>query len=146
MATLKLSGFKQLSEKLGNLGQATSKRTRAVLRSGAERIQQTAIDNAPIDKGNLESAIKIKEDRTGMNRRMQTQVYVDVDQDVDGRTKVGDYAFYLHHFGDWNLGPKSQQKAASGKAVGSRYLERAFEEHEPKLMKELNDAVERSLQ
>lgn len=118
------------------------------LRRGARKMRDQAVDNAPVDLGTLEDAIKTEEER-GYRGRVQIRLFVDESTPVPGRTNktVASYAVRMHE-GVYNLGPKSLQKqsAISGAVVGRKYLERAVDEHIDDTEKEIAEAVAKALQ
>lgn len=94
---------------------------------GGRAMRDRAREYAPVDLGNLEHAIKMQSDRTGIHGRTQVYIFVDEGMEVRGRPGhlVGEYAMIMHE-SDYNLGLKSQAKAAAlGVHVGPKYLERA---------------------
>jgi hypothetical protein len=141
---------------VAELRQVTQKAVRGVsdvIREEGEIIAELARDYAPVDQGNLESAIKVREERTGYNRRYEVDVYIDPDvpapeldakgnivKGTEGKT-VGDYAMEMHE-GDYNLGIGSRQKAdALGVKVGPKFLERAVDERRPIAIRKANAKV-----
>ncbi|WP_323016475.1 HK97 gp10 family phage protein [Castellaniella sp.] len=143
-----------LGIRLSQLGDRVVKHVADVLRDESENIQQLARDNAPVDKGNLEEAIKLEEDRGGINRRLRVTVYVDPDfpapegSDI-GRT-VGRYMLMMHEglapygSGAFKLGDKSQAKANAGFNVGGKFFERAYLERKPHIQKRVAAMVKRA--
>lgn len=142
--------IKGVSEVVAMIHNDAERSTRVALeemRAGADEIAELAAKFAPVDKGNLEAAIKVEEDRGGINNR--TRVYVGVDESVviddrDGKT-VGDYAVIMHE-GTYDLGPKSREKAARlGLKVGRKYLERAMKKLGPGIAKRIKERVKKAI-
>lgn len=118
-------------------------------------IRDKARENAPVDKGDLEKAIKMRDaggGRSGSSGRFlrkSIEIYIDQEMsssDGSGKT-VGDYAYEMHEYltpyGSLNLGPKSVSKQAfTGGLVGGGFLERAIDEISETLMERL---VKRSI-
>lgn len=112
------------------------------MRRTAIRIRDLAREYAPVKTGDLERAIDYAHIKDG--RRDAFVVFVNVDAARSGQTQdglpkdgqVGEYAWImeeeLHPYGRqkgarrFTLGPKSQDKADSGKKVGGRFLARAI--------------------
>lgn len=116
---------------LRNALERSSRGAREALQNGAEEIKELAVQYAPFDEGNLESAIKTRKSQDG--RRNMFEVYVDEDAEGSHDRLVGDYAFEMHE-GVYNLGEKSQEKAnMSGLPVGRKFLERAKDELDGKI-------------
>lgn len=119
---------RQLEANLQQVSRAAMANGARSLRRIAMRIQKLAQDNAPIDDGELENAIKIEE-RTDGNRRKAFTVYVDGNEPAGDDKTVGDYAIlqerYLTPAGKWQLGDGSQAKRDGGKDVGGRFMDRA---------------------
>lgn len=121
-----LTGFEELVASLQNTAERSSRGAREELVKGAYKIKNLAELYAPVDKGNLEKAIKVGEE-IGVNRRKAYFVFVDETLPAgDGKT-VGDYATEMHE-GTYKLGKDSEKKQQSnpGIVVGRKYLERAM--------------------
>jgi hypothetical protein len=118
--------FENIRARLTQTGGRIVKSINDQLEREAKGIQELARDYVPIDEGNMEAAIKIE----SKNRRQLWAVYVDKNMPDDtGKYTVGDYLNFLHEgIPDYSLGPKSLAKAAQGKAVGRKFLERAYRE------------------
>lgn len=103
-----------------------------VMREEAAQIAELAKDYAPRDEGSLEDAIKVLEDREGLNRRTRVTVGVDENHLDDKGRRVGEYALIMHEklapygSGAFNLGPESTAKDAGSGRVGGKYLDRAI--------------------
>lgn len=133
-----------VAELIAELRQTTDRAVRGVsdvLREEGHEIADLARDYAPVDQGYLESAIKVREERTGANRRYEVDVYIDGDvpaPDLDSKGNVvkgtedktvGDYAIEMHENTEYKLGIGSKQKAAAlGVEVGPKFLERAVDD------------------
>lgn len=119
-----------------------------VMRQEAEVAAELAKNYAPVDEHNLERAIKVRADRTGINGRYEVDVYVDEDMPAVSHNRngsvtkgtedktVGEYAAIMHEglapygSGAFNLGPESLRKAGYGYDVGGKFLTRALDEIE----------------
>jgi len=120
----------ELVRRFKNLSDVSNAETSKALRKGATEIQKLARKYAPVDRGNLEDAIKVM----GFEKRGRAyasyHVGVDDSHPVPERPDkvVGDYALEMHE-SEYELGPKSQEKAERlGVEVGPKYLERAMED------------------
>jgi hypothetical protein len=97
---------------------------------GGRNMREKAKDYAPVDEGNLEQAITMETDRSGINGRTNVFVFVDENYPVDDRSghTVGEYAMRMHE-GIYKLGQKSLAKQGTlGVTVGPKYLERAADD------------------
>ena len=126
-----------LSIQLTQVGKRAMRGVSAVMQEEGMKIRDKAREYAPVDKGNLEDAIRCDIDRNGLNGRTLVYVYVDMDYPAGANGKtVGDYAMIMHEgltpYGELNLGKYSQIKAATF-AVGGKFLERAIDEVAPKI-------------
>lgn len=129
-AQFKLTGDTELLATLRNLSAASTGETSAALRKGATEIQKLARKYAPEDLGNLEDAIKVAPGEKRGRAYASFHVGVDESHAVPERPGkvVGDYALEMHE-GDYELGDRSQAKAARlGVEVGRKYLERAMDD------------------
>lgn len=130
----------ELSYLLMQVGERAARGMAAMMRDEAEKIVEKARSNAPVDKHNLEQAIKMREIRGGRDplsgkfARARFEIYIDgTIEDNDGKP-VSEYAMIMHEelapygAGFYNLGPASQAKASSGNDVGGKFLERAVDE------------------
>lgn len=130
---------------------------RKTMTESVQKIAETAKRYAPVDKYNLEDAIKVTEPKQGRDEMgrfgaMTASVYVDMDAPTqDGRT-VGVYALIMHEAlapygsGAFNLGERSQAKDGGSGEVGGKYLERALEEHADSVVEELLDDVQEAFE
>lgn len=115
---------------LSQTGEYVKKGVASKMLEGGRKMRNKARDYAPVDEGNLEDAITLEHDRSGIHGRRQVFVFVDESHPVENREghTVGEYAMRMHE-GDYNLGDKSLAKqAALGVTVGPKYLERAAED------------------
>lgn len=142
---IRVTGVEDLLATLQQTGQRAERGVSGEIRQGAEDIKDLAIMQAPVDEGNLENAIKVQVDRSGIRGRIQAYVFVDGDEDAGDGKKVEDYATLMHE-GVYQLGEKSQQKnAAVGGGVGRKFLERAVDELAPDIMNRVRNAMKRVL-
>lgn len=134
-----------------------------IMQEEGEAIAQLAREFAPVDQGNLEEAIKVEVARGGSRGRISVDVYIDPDMPAphinpDGTvTKgtesktVGDYAAAMHEglapygSGAFKLGPRSLAKAASGAAVGGKFLERALAKRARAIFLKVSRAVKAAI-
>ncbi len=125
------------------------------LDKGTEVIQDLAKMYAPVDKMNLEDAIKVRKDTKAFTRTAY-EVYVDETMMVPDRPNktIGDYALMMHE-SIYELGEKSADKDASvggngrgylwGGKVGPQFLTRALDKYGPKIERDVKDAIKRGL-
>lgn len=108
------------------------------MRKEAEVIAEIAQMNAPVELGNLEDAIHVKEEKVGK----RIAVFVEASGTIRGRN-VDEYAWVMHE-GFYKLGEASIRKGQTlGRVVGRKFLERAANEHLPVMIKKLQQiAVE----
>ncbi|MFT4064274.1 HK97 gp10 family phage protein [Paraburkholderia sp.] len=144
--SVKIEGTVNLGALLQQVGEKAVRGVFAQMKVEAQALAEKARENAPVDHGDLETAIKVRETGGGRNElgqfaRKSVEVYVDGSlpaHDSDGRDRpgktVGDYAYEMHEHlipaGPLQLGPKSQQKDGGSGKVGGKYLERARDEIE----------------
>jgi len=142
-----------LGIRLSQFGPKVVKHVVDVMRDESGIIQELARNNAPVDKGDLEGAIKIDEDRGGINRRVRLLVYVDPDHPDGDRddSRVGDYMMLMHEglapygSGAYQLGIKSRAKASAGMDVGGKFFERAYLEREPKIASRVHRMIQNAI-
>lgn len=147
-----------LTMTLTQIGERAIRGISDVMKEEGEKIRDLARANAPVDEGDLERAIKMEAERTGINGR--TQVYVYVDESVTGEDgkEVGEYAKLMHEglapygtglAGDVNNpdypGSKSKLKAAMGYDVGGKFLTRALADRYDILMAKVRAIANRVL-
>lgn len=146
---LKVTGVSQVAHRLENLheGRVTD-RPRLAMRNGAYAVRNLARQQAPFLEGTLEKAIKVDEDRGGINRRKRFTIYVDESMSVPGRPgkSVGDYAVEMHE-GTYKHGKGTNEKQAAnpGVKVGRKYLERAVDELSDDIIKQVTKALQSAL-
>jgi len=134
------------------LQQSGDKAVRGVLnqmRQEAKDIQELAIKMAPLDHGNLEEAIKVRDNaggRTSLGQfaRKTVEVYVDTEMEIPERPGkfISDYAWEMHQhltpYGFLRLGKKSQAKQhGQEEIVGGGFLERAVDKVSDRMMDRL---------
>lgn len=136
-----VSGLIEAEAMLARVDMNTRKRVTSKMYAKAKAIQILAIKMAPIDRGNLEEAIKVRPDNPGRVRdeatgqfvRQEIEVYIDMEMPIPERPgkTIGDYAYEMHEHltpaGPLELGPLSAAKS-SGAMVGGGFLTRAMEE------------------
>lgn len=138
---LKVTGVNALNMSLMRATKNSSRALRRIQEDAAAKIQETAIDFAPVDMGDLESAIQRSTERDFKAKR--DYVFVDTD--------AAPYAIYMHEGfgvnGSYNLGPKSAAKDAGTGRVGMKFFERAVDHVLNGLgyLEKARDAVRRQL-
>lgn len=143
----KSQGADKLKLRLQRIGAGLPNAVDNELRNIAYEIQQKAKDMAPIDYGDLRSAIRVR--RYGMQGeggrfvkgRSVYDVLLDMNQPVrdpdkleEGYTRVGDYAWEVHEHMGWGnkrrvLMPSKKSVAAglaAGVEAGGKFMERAL--------------------
>jgi hypothetical protein len=116
------------------VGERTTRGVSAIMQEAGKEIQQRAINYAPVDEGDLESAIKYSAERSGTRGRTMVFVYIDGDVITSDGNRVGSYAMKMHEqlspygSGRYNLGKLSLEKRGLGYDVGGKFLERAISE------------------
>lgn len=114
-------------------GDQLKRDVRAEVREAAREIMERSRQFAPVDKGNLEAAHNL---RTRRSNSTSLEIDISVGGSVGG-VNVSQYAMIMHE-GEYNVGELSQAKAAAlGVFVGPKFLERALEEGEPKVIQAL---------
>jgi hypothetical protein len=137
---------------LQQMGEKVTRGVFAQMKVEAEKVAQKAREFAPVDHGNLEQAIKVREAGGGRNElgqfaRKSVEVYVDGEMPVPERPgkTVGDYAYEMHEHltpaGPLQLGPKSEAKNAGSGQVGGKYMERAGDAVAAEILASLTDAA-----
>lgn len=134
---IRVTGLSAIKANLQRVMTKKDRQSLAWLRQAALKVRDDARDNAPIDTGDLEGAIVVKEvggGRTSRGTFAAKTINVGVDESLLnlGEHSDHDYATTMHE-STYNLGPKSQAKAAQGKDVGPKYLERALHDNEERL-------------
>ena len=149
---LKLEGLEQAIHRLANIGKRSSKGARRALEDGARDIAQLAALQAPRESGALERAIDYGADKSsGINRRDRFVVFIrqDLINPKSGKP-VGDYADLVHeglHDSVNGPGPGTilKQESLPGIEVGPFFMERAAEELEPRIRKEVERQVKKAI-
>lgn len=130
-------GPNDLKKSLYGRNNRLSSKLNEVAEKGANDIKDLSVAYVPVDDGQLEGAHKV----TARSTVLGNPAY---DITVGGMVEGIDtdlYATWIHE-GAYNLGPLSLQKAAAtGKEVGPKYLERAFNELKPSIVKNYQDAL-----
>lgn len=154
--SITVTGIDELRYLLEQGGQKAVRGVVDQMRKEAEAIQKLAQEMAPLDLGNLEEAIKVRElgggrSRMGRFQKKSFEVFVDGDMPVPERPgkHISDYAWEMHQhltpYGFLKLGKHSQAKQEGSKeVVGGGYLERAVQKVSERMMGRLID-VARSL-
>lgn len=134
--------------RLTNVFDASNPQIDAMLKGMAVQVQETARNMAPIEYGDLRSAIQIR--RLGvqgaggrfMKGMNSYEVYINNNHAVsDEKAKhissVGEYAWYVHEHMEVGRGGSGfrpsvdsmEASAAAGEIAGGRFLDRALERH-----------------
>lgn len=130
---------RQLGVALANASREARAEARNTAYDEAMTIKEIGEDQAPLDTGELEQAFDLRMNRLRSDR---TLFNIEVGGFVDG-VDVSAYAWVMHE-SSYRLGPLSQIKQSRvGRAVGPKYLERAFEEREGPMIQALLDALYR---
>ena len=140
----RVKGGDDLQVYMTNVAERSNEKIRRGMRHGAKMIKEGSIERVPVDEHNLEEAHHIVETR-GARNRIEIAVEVSgqgVNRDVD------DYAMRVHEAypGDSNPGSRGEgtnrkQAAKPTVYVGGKYLERALDENEDKIMAEIEAAI-----
>lgn len=134
---LRVRGIDGIGARLENEARRASEGARFALKRGAENIRDLAKEYCPVDEENLEDSIMAEPRREGINRRYVYDVFVDLSHKGTRAQTVEKYANFIHD-GNYKLGKKSEEKAAlSGKYVGRKFLEKAFEELKDDIAKDV---------
>lgn len=137
---------RQLILKMEQVGKKAVKGVSDVFQDEGERIRDLARLYAPVDEGDLESAIVKETSRTGINRRAVVSVYVDESHVAADGTPLSEYAKLMHNT-VYQLGPKSLIKetyVGLGK-VGTGFLKRAVEERRAAIYEKAANKVQKLL-
>lgn len=146
---LRITGLSTVIANMRRTEDKVSAESLSALRNGAEALRDLARANAPIDEGDLESAIVTREvrSRTALGRFGATNIEVGVDTsllDLESR-KGFDYSIPMHE-GTYNLGPRSEAKqSGQQETVGPKYLSRAMAELSERIQKKVEEAIKRSI-
>lgn len=120
----------------------------------AELIMKKSQDNSPVDTYNLEEAHHIEESITAADNVRYSIVVSGEGFGSEKPRDVDEYAIVVHEMlapygvGELNgkpfsIGPKSQAKAATGKEVGGKFLERALESEKANAIQIIRDNVKK---
>lgn len=136
--------------RLEQIGEKVVKGVSDVMQDYAEKIVERAREYAPIDKGNLERAIKKSTNKFGLNRRNTIDIYVDETMSVGKGKTIRDYARYMHEGipgiqGGYKLGKKSLEKDAGRGIVGRKYLTRALNDYKQDYLSAVRSRADRVL-
>lgn len=137
------SDFESLMTIIRQGGERVVRGVSTQMKKEGEEIQKLAREYAPVDEGNLEDAITVEADRSGVRGRTVVYVYVDENHPAH-MTTVGQYAMRMHE-GEYRLGPGSQAKDAGRGVVGPKFLERAVDERSPMIMPSLLESARKVL-
>ena len=158
--SLSVDGIAGLAVLLQQTGDRAVKGATSEMRRIAHDLKDIAVLMAPVDEGNLERALEVRELGGGRNERgqFQTKVFeVGVNEDIvvavdkkGTEKRVGDYAYLIHEnlypYGHWQLGPKSQAKNGTSEyPVGGGYITRAMEVVDVAVPARMQGAIELSL-
>lgn len=147
---LRITGLSTVIANMRRTEEKVGAESLSALRNGADLLVKMARRNAPIDEGDLESAIVAIEsrNRTALGRFGATNIQVGVDPsllDLESR-KGFDYSIPMHE-STYNLGPLSEAKqAGQQEIVGPKYLERAMTELQDKIRQKVEEAIKRAIQ
>jgi hypothetical protein len=122
---------------------------------GAEIIMEKSQENSPVDTYNLEEAHHIEKTITAADHIRLTIEVSGVGYGSNDPRDVDEYAILVHEMlapygaGEldgkpFSIGPKSQAKAATGKAVGGKFLERALESEKAKAVDIIRKSVRKN--
>lgn len=143
-----------LAAKLEQRGERAVAGVLGVMREEANKMADLAREFAPIDHGDLESAIEVVENKDGMNGRKTITVQVDPNARDDQGKLVEIYAIEMHEgqsIGEndgsyaYGLGKRSREKDGGRGVVGGKFLERAVKSRVGILGKKVAAALKRSL-
>lgn len=132
----KVDTLTPLSKEWAKGSPETRKRLRGIFRNVAKMLAGEASKRAPRKEGDLEKSPAVKTTETGTGLR--AEIYV---REERLRTKrPGAFLDFIHD-GKYRLGLQSALKDASQKEeVGPRFMDRALEDHEDEILKEIEDA------
>jgi hypothetical protein len=132
----KIVGLGAAKTDLLQFGDKTTRASRRQIEIEAEEVKKLSERNAPKKTGNLESSHKVSKGKDGRRKKMV------IEYEAVNRETNFDYGTYLHEDPDWELGEVSEQKnTQNGGHVGPKFLERAVEEREPEMMRNMERAV-----
>jgi hypothetical protein len=121
----------------------------------AELIMKKSQDNSPVDTYNLEEAHHIEKTITAADNIRLTIEVSGTGYGSDHPRDVDSYAIIVHEmlapygFGEldgkpFSIGPKSRAKAATGKEVGGKFLERALESEKAKAIQIIRESIRKN--
>lgn len=154
---VELQGLDNLAVVLQQVGEKAVRGAYAAMRAEAETVADYAREYAPVDHGNLEEAIKVRETGGGRNElgqfaRKSVEVYVDTSMPVPERPDktVGDYAYEVHEHmeptgGPMKRGEQSEAKDGGRNVVGGGYMSRAANDAEKHVVEAIAAAVKLSI-
>jgi len=122
---------------------------------GAEIIMAKSQENSPVDTYNLEEAHHIETTHTAADNVRVTIEVSGIGYGSEHPRDVETYAMLVHEMlapygaGELNgkpfsIGPKSRAKAATGKAVGGKFLERAIESEKAKAIQAIRESIRKN--
>lgn len=148
----------RLTLALDQIGERAMRGISALMQEEGMNVRNLARSNAPVEEGDLEAAIKMETDRSGINGRTSVRVFVDESMVADDGTPLSEYAILMHEglapYGTGIAGDvynpdypesKSKAKAAAGHDVGGKFLERAVAERFQPLMRRVYEIARRAL-
>ena len=139
----KVTGIDELRVELRYKAKKVPDNARKVMHRGADQIAKEAKLNAPVDDGELEDSIHIEKGYEESGRLMVVVAAGGVVRGVD----VDRYATLVHENYEGMLkhgpGPNTlaKMRANPGRKIGSKFLERARRDVEPKLKKAMIKSV-----
>lgn len=140
---LKVRGLQSTLSTFRTIDRRSTAAARKEIEKGAYAIRDLAREYSPVDEGNLEKSIRVKKGEGDGASNFSRKVVMG---GTFGGVNVSRYAAYMHEGSNYNLGPKSLQKAdATGKDVGRKFLFRAFTELRADITKRVREALRRSI-
>lgn len=142
---LKAKGFQQVMAQLNHAADRVHENGRKTMHRGADKIVKEAKLNAPVDEHNLEESIK-KVVSKGVRNRLKINI---VAGGMVNGVNVTKYAVAVHeNYSSKKPGSGTIQKRAAnpGRYIGEKFIDRAVDNQEDKLMKALVEATKRSWQ
>jgi hypothetical protein len=139
-ARMRMTGGIELHALLKSNARKVPERARKVMHSASDKIVEEARLNAPVDDAELEDSIHKEVSYTGRGRLV---IHVIAGGVVRG-VNVDRYAAEIHeNYESYTPGPGTvaKRQANPGRYVGSKFLQRAVDDHKEKLLKVMVDAV-----
>jgi hypothetical protein len=136
---LKATGIEAVITKLRNIADVVPDKARKTMHRGADKIVKEAKLNTPVDTHALEDSIH-KEVAYGARGRLEIDI-------VAGEGL--EYAQEVHeHYESMKPGKATLAKMAANpdRIIGSKFLERALQEQEPKLHADMIVAIDQEVQ